>query len=269
MTHDNGEVLVFNCVCDVDKTSQAWADVVMSLSRRLGRQAEVTPEAAPFTLHLVFHAPGRYVHPDWSGVRLGRLSKRHGVLTAQVALEPSLPADPVAAVLRLAAEAVEAAVHHAKRRKLADDLPGILAALRRLEEAGPAPVRREAPPVKPTWPANEPDGGSLLRVTTSTGEDETDPSEGFLESLLDDLLDGTETWIRLDRVSIDDAGHLRLERVGTAIELYRHDHSKASPLVARARDPEQLAEALVAWAFRREAMPDDLFWQFSDGPTSV
>jgi hypothetical protein len=266
---DRFRVLAFSVICGPDTDSAAWADAVMSLERRLYEQAEGAVPTAPFTLHVLFHAPNRFLSPDWSGVRLGRMSKRYRTLGVDVALEPTPPTDPVAAVIRWAELAVEEACQRARRRRVADDLPELREALSRLAAAGPAPVRRDATP-DTRAELHEPSDDSFVRVTSSTGEDEAEPSEGFLESLLDDLLEGTETFVRLDRIGLDSGGYLLMSRAGREVDLERRDVANDPILRSRARDPDLLLEVLVAWAFQREDLPVDLAWHHGHrpGPTS-
>ncbi|MEQ6899533.1 hypothetical protein [Nocardioides sp. YIM 152588] len=258
----------FNVITGPDQTSHRWGDVVMALSRRLSELEDESEFGDPFALSVTFIAPNRYLRPDWSGVRLGRLSKRHGVLSAEVALPPIPPDDPVTAVLDLADEVVEAARSYARRRHLADDLPSTRWMLRRTRELGPAPVRPgSALPAAPD-PGREARRDAFLRITTSTGEDDVDPSEGLLQMLVEDVLDRAEAFVQIDRIGTDGLERLRLERDGRYVRLERLEVPEGggrTKHVARTRDQEILEEAVVAWAFEAGPMPDDLIWQAADG----
>lgn len=253
--------IILSVVTGPDDISRAWGDVVMGLSRRLEYGADQDGDPDPFGIAITFYAPNRHYTPDWVGVRLGSLSTRYGVLGAQVALPPVLSDDPVGTVVNFVEEVVEAACARAQKRKISGDLPAALHALSRIRNEGPAPVRAEDVSSDLSHAAGEVDEDYFLRVTTSTGEDDVDPSEGYLESLIDDLLDGSEDVLQLDRIGTDSGGVLRITRIGSTVRLERTENGISGRLEARTSDPELLAEVVYAWAFERRRLPADLAWR--------
>ncbi len=69
-------------------------------------------------VNVVFQVPGRYLEPEFDGVRTGRFSKRDAHLLVQVAL-PAEPPDDAAFYLRTAMVAAvdEAETWNVRRRK--------------------------------------------------------------------------------------------------------------------------------------------------------
>jgi hypothetical protein len=73
---------------------------------------------SPLALNVVFHVPGQFLTPEFTGLRTGRFSKKDLTLMVQVAM-PDVPAPPNAVPLLydLVADAIDLAEEFALRRK--------------------------------------------------------------------------------------------------------------------------------------------------------
>lgn len=258
----NDDILFINVITGTDENQERWAALAMGLSRRSTEQQESEPLTSPFALGVGFLAKGRYVEPDFEGVKVGRFSRRHNLLEVSATLPETLPGDPLTEIISVLHQAVDEARAYARKKKIADDLPSLRRAVERLAAAGPAPVRRPKAPERPLW-ANDTEA-PYLRLTASSGKVEIDPSEDLLVSYLD-LLDDEDAFLHLERLSSDRGGSLRVSRAGRFVQIDRKE-SPMSPLyIARTRDLDLAAHVLVAWTFEHEPLPTRILWQHVEG----
>lgn len=251
---DDG-ILFINVVNGPDEHQEQWGALAMGLMRRSAEQQADEPLRSPFSLGVVFLAQGRYVEPDFPDVRVDRFSRRDNLFGVSLTLPEVFPADALAVMIERLHQAVDEACVYARKKRIADDLPGLRRAVNRLAEAGPAPVRRPQAPERPVWADDS--GSPCLRLTVSSGHVEIDPSEDLLVSHLDLLDDGL--FFELKRLGFGES--LRVSRVGRFVQIDRREFPEGPLHVARLRDTDRAARVLVAWAFQHESGPADFVWQ--------
>ena len=101
----------------------ACADAARALGLRV--RAERHGFESPLNVNVVFQLAGRYVTPDFRGVRTGRYSKPKNWLLVQAAVFPGEVVDAHAELARLLTDAVAEAETWAKRKGIADSLEGL------------------------------------------------------------------------------------------------------------------------------------------------
>jgi hypothetical protein len=106
-----------------------WKDALLELGRRVIRARQDVE--TPLSVNVVYQVPGRFLSPDFIGVRTGRFSKQEVLLLVQVALPPVPSDDAMSDAIALLSEAVGVAEHFGRARGLVD---GELIGLRELVE---------------------------------------------------------------------------------------------------------------------------------------
>lgn len=230
----------------------------MGLSRRASNQYAEDRPSSPLSLAVRFLARGRYVDPEFDGLRVVGFSRRRKLFSAEAVLGELYPDDPLAEMAGLLDRAVDAAIEYARKKKIADDLPALRRAVQGLAEAGPAPARGPSAPHRPMWVDD--DASPYLRVTTSSGQTEDDPSEDLLARSLEGLT-GPEFVVTVERLGVATTGTMRLSRAGQLIQIDRQDLYQGPLCVARVRSLELAARVMLAWAFQHEPIPTGLTWQ--------
>jgi len=71
-------------------SSQEWLDAVVGIGKQIMGVVEGT--TSPLAVNVVYQIPGRYLEPEFEGVRSGTFSRKESFLVVQVAL----PMKPVA-----------------------------------------------------------------------------------------------------------------------------------------------------------------------------
>jgi hypothetical protein len=120
-------VLTIGAVMGGPGVSREWSDAVMQLGRRV--IAVHGSIVSPLSVNVVYQVPGRYVQPDFDGVRSGRFSRKEARLLVQAALPLKASSDPDGDVRRLLGQAIELAEDFARQEGMID---GDLRALREL-----------------------------------------------------------------------------------------------------------------------------------------
>lgn len=144
-------ILFIGIVHGPSEVQHHWADLAMGLSRRASEQYAEDRASSPFALQVHFLARGRYVEPEFDGLRVLRFSRRRKLFSVEAVLGERFPDDPLAEMVGLLRQAVDAASDYARKKKIADDLPSLRRAVEMLADAGPAPVRRRGAPHRPLW----------------------------------------------------------------------------------------------------------------------
>lgn len=94
-------------------TSREWSEAVRQLGRRvIALRGEVS---SPLALNVVYQIPGRFLEPEFEGVRSGRFSRKEALLLVQVALLGDPPSDASAEVHRLLRQALAVAEDFAQQ----------------------------------------------------------------------------------------------------------------------------------------------------------
>jgi hypothetical protein len=97
--------------------AKAWSDAVRALTLRVS-EARIGAQS-PLNLNVVFHIPGEFLQPKFTGLRTGRFSARERTLMVQVALpQESPPPDATEVLIALLRDAVETAEAFAESKKL-------------------------------------------------------------------------------------------------------------------------------------------------------
>lgn len=104
------------------------------------------------------------------------------------------------------------------------------------------------------------DASPYLRLTTSSGQTEDDPSEDLLVRACDDL-DDQESVVSVERLGVTTSGAMRLSRAGQLIQIDRQDSFQGPLYVARVRSRDLAARVMLAWAFQHEPIPTGMTWQ--------
>src|SRR5213080_4738430 len=96
--------------------SRAWKTAVTRLGRKIIAAREgVTSSLA---INVIYDIPGELIQPNYTGVQVGRFSRKNRELLIQIALPPEPTSDADAEVLSLLHEAVELAEEFGRRRGL-------------------------------------------------------------------------------------------------------------------------------------------------------
>jgi hypothetical protein len=78
---------------------------------------------SPLRANVVFHIPGEVLGASFEGVRTSSYFKSERLLMVQAAVPHELPEQPELVLIDLIKDSLEAAIHWARRRRIADDLP--------------------------------------------------------------------------------------------------------------------------------------------------
>lgn len=110
----------------------AWSRQINALSQSVQHARQDI--ASPVRVNVVFHVDGKLVPNEFVGIRTGRFSKKESKLMIQAAISLD-PVEDIPTYLRgLLEESVVAAEIYARKRKLADGLPELLALVRGLDQ---------------------------------------------------------------------------------------------------------------------------------------
>src|SRR5262249_11411991 len=89
--------------------------------------------SSPLAVNVVYQIPGRFLEPEFEGVRSGRFSRREALLLVQVALPSDVPSNASAEVRRFLRDAIVLAEHFAQQEGMIDgELTDLRALLDRL-----------------------------------------------------------------------------------------------------------------------------------------
>ena len=100
-----------------------WVEAVKALGRRI---IEIRgSDEVPLNLNIVFHVGGKYLNPEFAGVRTGRYFRMESVLVVQVAIDGPVPDDPTVHLKAMAGKALDAAEQWASRRKVPANIPAL------------------------------------------------------------------------------------------------------------------------------------------------
>jgi hypothetical protein len=78
--------LAIGAVAGGPGANRGWADAVKALGRRVIEVREGV--TSPLAVNVVYQIPGRFLEPEFAGVRTGRFSRKEARLLVQVALPP-------------------------------------------------------------------------------------------------------------------------------------------------------------------------------------
>ena len=134
----------------VDGGPSEWSEAVRDLGKRVMELREGVH--SPLAVNVVYQIPGRFLAPEFEGVRTGRFSRKEARLLVQVALPAEVAADTSVEVRRLLRDAIETAEAFFQLLvRVAVPLPfrGAAAAVEHRVELVPGPFRNF-----PTHPAN-------------------------------------------------------------------------------------------------------------------
>ena len=96
-----------------------WSAAVRIVSRSV--EAQLAGAESPLNLDVVYIIEGEFLIPEFEGVRTGRFSRKHNLLSVQIAL-PTKPTESeterLRAVLSLLVDAIEAAEQAGVRRRI-------------------------------------------------------------------------------------------------------------------------------------------------------
>lgn len=117
---------------DSDSKNMAWSRQINALSQRVqnARQDIVSP----IRVNVVFHVDGKLIPNEFLGIRTGRFSKKQSKLMIQAAISLDPVEDIPTYLHRLLEESIVAADIFARKRKLSDGLPELLALVRGLDQ---------------------------------------------------------------------------------------------------------------------------------------
>lgn len=91
-----------------------WVEAVKALGRQI---IEIRgSDEVPLNVNIVFRVGGKYLNPEFAGVRTGRYFRRESVFVVQVAIGEPAPDDPTAHLKAMAGKALDAAEHWVSRR---------------------------------------------------------------------------------------------------------------------------------------------------------
>jgi hypothetical protein len=110
--------------------AQPWRDSVYELTRRVTVLREGVE--SQLNVNVVFHVPGRYLKPEFAGVRAGSFRKRDSLLMVQAALPPDLPTDPASYLQDAMVSAVDEAEAWSVRKSKGFDTAALHGLVRRL-----------------------------------------------------------------------------------------------------------------------------------------
>jgi hypothetical protein len=105
------------------QTPNAWRNAATKLSVRV--RALRQGVESPLRVNVVFQIPGEVVQVKFNGVRTGRYSPENQHLLVQAAVPEELPPDPELVLIDLLRRAVEEAIKFARKKGVAEDLPGL------------------------------------------------------------------------------------------------------------------------------------------------
>lgn len=108
---------------DSDADSMAWSRAIGQLSQEVILLRDGI--LSPVRVGVAFHVDGRTVPNEFTGVRIGRFSKRSMHLVVQVALTKSDAKDKREVLLSLLSDALDEAEQYVQHRDLADGLRGL------------------------------------------------------------------------------------------------------------------------------------------------
>lgn len=123
MGDEDWNLAIGSILGDSDSVSRAWGRAIGALSLRVMAPSEKID--TPLRVNVIFHLDGEYVQNDFEGVRTGSFLKAKSLLIVQAALEGGAVDDYDRVLAPLVDAAVEEAELWAKRRKVAEGLPGL------------------------------------------------------------------------------------------------------------------------------------------------
>jgi hypothetical protein len=106
-------VLSVGAVAGGPGASREWSEVVRQLGRRVVAMRDGL--SSPLAINVVYQIPGRFLEPEFEGVRSGRFSRKEALLLIQVALPNNPDADASFEVRRLLRDAVALAEDFARQ----------------------------------------------------------------------------------------------------------------------------------------------------------
>jgi hypothetical protein len=106
--------------------SRVWSEAVRQLGRRVISMRDGL--SSPLAINVVYQIPGRFLEPEFEGVRSGRFSRKEALLLIQAALPSDPEADASLEVRRLLRDAVALAEDFARQEgMIEDELPELRA----------------------------------------------------------------------------------------------------------------------------------------------
>lgn len=111
--------LAIGAVAGGPGASRDWTDAVKTLGRRVTELREGV--TSPLAVNVVFQIPGRFLEPEFEGVRSGRFSRKEARLLVQVALPPEPSSSASDEVRRLLGLAVVLAEDFAQQEGMIED----------------------------------------------------------------------------------------------------------------------------------------------------
>lgn len=105
--------LAIGAVAGGPGASREWSEVVLKLATRVIAMREGVP--SPVAVNVVYQIPGRFLDPEFEGVRSGCFSRKEARLLIQVALPSNPSSDASADVRRLLWDAVALAEDFAQQ----------------------------------------------------------------------------------------------------------------------------------------------------------
>lgn len=132
---DDDWPIAIGAILGGDIEGRAWARVIgsLALASRPIRQGIETP----LRVNVIFFVDGP-VRPNlFNGVRTGSFLRKKNLLIVQAAVYPKPGDDKRAVLLPLLQECVDVAEEFARKRGIAQDLPGIRSIIDHLQNLGP------------------------------------------------------------------------------------------------------------------------------------
>jgi hypothetical protein len=110
--------------------AEPWNGPLRELARQVVALRDGTE--SQLNVNVVFQVPGRYLKPEFAGVRTGRFRKRDSLLMVQAALPPDVPADPASYLRTALVSAVDEAEAWAVRKRKGFDTSALHSLVRQL-----------------------------------------------------------------------------------------------------------------------------------------
>jgi hypothetical protein len=114
-----------------------WDPAIKQLMRWSTRLQDSQTLESPLRVQAVFHVPGRFIRPDYQGLRTGSYLRSDNILVVQIALPELAPVDPMPYLLERLNDVIGVAESWAQRKSVRVPLAELRKLVSRLEKDKP------------------------------------------------------------------------------------------------------------------------------------